>query len=225
MGIKEKILKIQLCGSSGTGKTTVANQLSKIYDIPFISGSYSGLVPSTKDEPHKDMITKEANLIYQQDYQLLNLRKKQLLDPNISSYVSDRSFIDNATYFIDKLAHRIPECEVEPFIDICRELLKRTTTHIIFIPYTSEYLKSWKIEDNNKRVLNKYFQFKISSIMDNVLHTLIFKDSLFDMVIYRDKLGTPNPYYIDNDTLIRVLYLNSMGREERIDVIKQFIKL
>lgn len=82
-----------------------------------------------------------------------------------------------------------------------------------------------EIEDNNKRVLNKYFQFKISSIMDNVLHTLIFKDSLFDMVIYRDKLGTPNPYYIDNDTLIRVLYLNSMGREERIDVIKQFIKL
>lgn len=75
MGIKEKILKIQLCGSSGTGKTTVANQLSKIYDIPFISGSYSDLVPSTKDEPHKDMITKEANLIYQQDYQLLNLRK------------------------------------------------------------------------------------------------------------------------------------------------------
>lgn len=48
MVIKEKILKIQLCGSSGTGKTTVANQLSKIYDIPFISGSYSDLVPSTK---------------------------------------------------------------------------------------------------------------------------------------------------------------------------------
>lgn len=38
MGIKEKILKIQLCGSSGIGKTTVANQLSKIYDIPLYQG-------------------------------------------------------------------------------------------------------------------------------------------------------------------------------------------
>lgn len=44
----EKHLRIQIAGPSGVGKTTLAKDISDIYGIPYVSGSYSDLIPSTK---------------------------------------------------------------------------------------------------------------------------------------------------------------------------------
>ena len=71
----EKHLRIQIAGPSGVGKTTLAKDISDIYGIPYVSGSYSDLIPSTKDILHSDMISMDPKEIYQNDFQLLNLRK------------------------------------------------------------------------------------------------------------------------------------------------------
>ena len=66
-------LRINFTGVSGIGKTTLAKWVAEEFKIPFLSGSYSDLVPSTKDMPHKNMITQDVNTVYAQDMQVLNL--------------------------------------------------------------------------------------------------------------------------------------------------------
>lgn len=163
-------LKINLTGVSGIGKTTIAKAISEKYNIPFLSGSYSDLVPKTKDMPHRDMILQSAEEVQMQDTQVLNLRNK--LFSSHDTYVSDRSYLDSAAYFINKLAHRIPECEVENFIEMCRALTGTQISHLIYIPFTTPMITEWEMEDNKKRVLNRYYQREVSMLMTFVLKDL-----------------------------------------------------
>ena len=39
--------QIMFTGVSGVGKTTIAKEIAELLNIPFISGSYSDLVPET----------------------------------------------------------------------------------------------------------------------------------------------------------------------------------
>ena len=64
----EKHLRIQIAGPSGVGKTTLAKDISDIYGIPYVSGSYSDLIPSTKDILHSDMISMDPKKIYQNGF-------------------------------------------------------------------------------------------------------------------------------------------------------------
>lgn len=212
-------LKIMFCGPSGTGKTTMAKEISKLFNIPFISGSYSDLVPSTKSEPHEKMITKSTEEIYNQDYQLINLRRNQLKD--LTSFVSDRSFVDNAAYFIDKLAHRIPQCEVETYLDISKKLSETFTTHLIMVPFTKEIMGKWEIEDNHKRVLNKYYQYKISNLMMSVIQDFIYPDLSTEYHLIRKEYINK---VVGNDKT-KILFLYELDRVKRIQVINEFLNL
>lgn len=155
--------RINLTGASGMGKTTLAKWISETYQIPFVSGSYSDLVPETAKMPHKDMINQDAKLIQEQDTQVLNLRRKAF--DSFETMVSDRSYLDSAAYFINKLSHRISQCETEQFIEICRELTCKQCDKVIFIPADTYHLKHWEMEDNGKRSTNLYFHIEISQII------------------------------------------------------------
>lgn len=155
--------RINLTGASGMGKTTLAKWISETYQIPFISGSYSDLIPETAKMPHRDMISQDAKIIQLQDTQVLNLRRKAF--DSFETMVSDRSYLDSAAYFINKLSHRIPQCETEQFIEICRELTCKQCDKIIFIPAGVNHLKNWTVEDNQKRSTNMYFHIEISQII------------------------------------------------------------
>lgn len=163
-------------GASGTGKTTLANYINQVvgdqlHPIPFISGSVSDLLPETKDMPHKDMLARDSNELLREDYQILNLRNK-LYQPYVvddKSFVTDRSFLDCAAYFLYKQADKIPPCEMEHFLDLCRMCLTKQCTHLVFVPFTKEMFKGWLTEDNGKRITSRYFQMEISRIMEMVL--------------------------------------------------------
>lgn len=155
--------RINLTGPSGMGKTTLAKWISETYQIPFISGSYSDLVPETAKMTHRDMISQDAKIIQLQDTQVLNLRRKAF--DSFETMVSDRSYLDSAAYFINKLSHRIPQCETEPFIEICRELTCKQCDKVIFIPAGVNHLKDWMMEDNQKRSTNLYFHIEISQVI------------------------------------------------------------
>ena len=145
--------KVMLTGCSGVGKTTLAKWMAETFQLPFISGSYSDLVPETRYQKHSDMISKDPQEIYKQDMQVINLRNKQF--SNKRDFVSDRSYFDSAAYLIQKLSHNIPECDTEHFINTCERLMAEQCTHLIFIPFTKNFLKNWDMEDNSKRVLNR----------------------------------------------------------------------
>lgn len=164
----DKSISVLLAGPSGVGKTTIANFLSQELGIKFISGSVSDLLPKTKDMPHADMLARDSKDLYMEDYQILNLRN-QIFSQEEESFVSDRSFLDSAAYFLYKQADKIPACEVEQFLDLAKMATLQSIDYLVLVDYTMDMFNNWVIENNNKRVISKYFQMEISRIMSMVL--------------------------------------------------------
>ena len=164
----DKPISILLAGPSGVGKTTIANFLALWLGIKFISGSVSDLLPQTKDMAHADMLARDSKELYMEDYKILNLRKKIFSNAE-EPFVSDRSFLDSAAYFLYKQADKIPACEIEQFLELSKMVTLQTTDCLILVDYTMDMFNNWVIENNNKRVINKYFQMEISRIMLMIL--------------------------------------------------------
>lgn len=211
--------KIMFTGVSGVGKTAIAQEVANALGIPFISGSYSDLVPETKTMPHSDMIQQDAEVVFRQDMQVLNLRNKSFR--NVDSFVTDRSYFDSAAYFINKLSHRIPECDLDHAVDLCKMLLSQQCTHLIFIPFSTQFFNEWVTEDNDKRILSKYYQFQVSQIMYGLLDLWGYKKRTFlEKYLLGLNYGTMN--IMGNE--IKVLILDEMNYEKRKSIIKNFLK-
>jgi len=217
-------IRIQFAGPSGIGKTTMAKALSEQYGIPFISGSYRDLVPETKEIPHSDMIQLDAQQIFEQDVQLLNARNKTW--GKYLNLISDRSYVDSAAYLIQKLSHRIPQCDMEDFIEKCRILNLIQTTHLIFVEFTREYFTKWEMEDNGKRIVNKFYQEQMSEIMRSVIinhfgppkYAGYIQGSEHSNLVY-----VLNGSYNDEEFTTWLLVLQEMDHNSRIKVINQFL--
>jgi hypothetical protein len=154
-------------GPSGIGKTTLAQAVAKKCDIPFISGSMSDLLPATKGISHNELLSLGSEAMYKSDFQLLNMRNKLFKDKE--NFVTDRSYADLAAYFWYKQSRNIPECEMEHFFCQCQELMENQCDLAIFLPLNLYNYKDWPMEDNKKRIMNRFFQVQISSIMSELL--------------------------------------------------------
>lgn len=159
--------RIMFVGPSGIGKTTLAQAVAKKYDIPFISGSMSDLLPATKDVSHNEILSLGSEAMYKSDFQLLNLRNKLFRDKE--NFVTDRSYADLAAYFWYKQSRNMPECEMEHFFCQCKELMENQCDLAIFLPLSLSTYHKWPMEDNKKRIMNRFFQVQISSLMSELL--------------------------------------------------------
>lgn len=159
--------RIMFVGPSGIGKTTLAQAVAKKYDIPFISGSMSDLLPATKGISHNELLSLGSEAMYKSDFQLLNMRNKLFKDKE--NFVTDRSYADLAAYFWYKQSRNIPECEMEHFFCQCKTLMEDQCDVAIFLPLNLDTYKHWSMEDNGKRILNGFFQVQISSLMGELL--------------------------------------------------------
>lgn len=162
--------RIMFAGPSGIGKTTLAKYVESLSSVDdpnwtFVSGSISDLL--NIQLTHKDILSHDKTELYLQDFQILNIRKK--LYSNHSTFVSDRSFLDSAAYFTYKQSATLPQCEIDHFLELCKMSLCQYCDMLIVLNFTPYMVGNWVIEDNNKRILNKYFQAQISSIMNTIL--------------------------------------------------------
>ena len=235
----DKPISILLAGPSGVGKTTIANFLAQELGIKFISGSVSDLLPQTKDMAHADMLSRDSKELYMEDYKILNLRKKIFSNAE-EPFVSDRSFLDSAAYFLYKQADKIPACEIEQFLELSKMVTLQTTDCLILVDYTMDMLNNWVIENNHKRIINKYFQMEISRIMsmildiwgvkwDNYSHTIIerpetgnFIEKIFGKVLYLENvvsIGTIKNIY----GTTQVIVLREANKEIRERILKSLL--
>ena len=236
----DKPISILLAGPSGVGKTTIANFLAQELGIKFISGSVSDLLPQTKDMTHADMLSRDSKELYMEDYKILNLRKKIFSNAE-EPFVSDRSFLDSAAYFLYKQADKIPACEIEQFLELSKMVTLQTTDCLILVDYTMDMFNNWVIENNNKRIINKYFQMEISRIMsmildiwgvkwDNYYRTIRerpetgnFIEKIFGKVLYLENvvsIGTIKNLY----GTTQVIVLREANKEIRERILKSILK-
>ena len=232
-----KYNKIMFAGPSGFGKTTLAKWVSEQSGVPFESGSLSDLIPQTKELSHKDMLARDAKDLYTEDFQLLNLRNKLFVDKD--QYVSDRSYLDSAAYFLYKQGTKQPACEVEHFFGLCNMLLAQQCDCLIFLNFLPELVSSWVTEDNNKRITSNYFQVEISAIMETTLTFLGYsKDNniyyltenpsgtIFGRLIaqrvdlkYGVEMGTIDNIYGKT----KVIIINEPNLQIRKDILKELV--
>ena len=159
--------RIMFVGPSGIGKTTLAQYVAKSQNIPFISGSMSDLLPATKDISHNELLSLGSQAMQSSDYQLLSLRNR--LFRGKEEFVTDRSYADLAAYFWYKQSRVIPECELEHFIGCCRASMEDQCDLAIFLPLNLCNYLDWEMEDNKKRITNRFFQIQMSSLMGELL--------------------------------------------------------
>lgn len=224
-----KDLRIMFAGPSGTGKTTLANFVSSnigTVDNPlkFISGSVSDLLPDTASIPHKEMLARDSKVLALEDFQILNLRQK-LFRKTIKesgNFVSDRSFLDSAAYFLYKQADKLPQCEVEHFLNMCLMCLTQTCSHLILVPFNMQMYNGWITEDNGKRITSRYFQMEISTIMSMILEIWGFrKRGKINAIGKGFFISRAYDYGVTYGDLItpygstRVFILNEVNRENR----------
>lgn len=159
--------RIMFVGPSGIGKTTLAKYVAKREDLPFISGSMSDLLPATEGVSHNEILSLGSEEMYKADFQLLNRRYRLFKDREY--FVTDRSYADLAAYFWYKQSRTLPECEMEHFFYQCQKLMENQCDLAIFLPLNLSNYKDWPMEDNKKRIMNRFFQVQISSLMSELL--------------------------------------------------------
>lgn len=171
-----------ICGASGVGKTTLANHMAELYNLPTFSTSASKLWPKYGFSSHADVLKKcmqseGLGIKYQMD--ILANRQKEIGDR--TEYISDRSYVDNIVYLMLQNGSQLCENDLYPFIKIAKAGL-REIDGIIFIRFTDEVI----LEDNTRRIMNPHYQ----SMVDSVFNWVLFND-IMELPIYGKVLQLP----------------------------------
>lgn len=165
-------MKVAFTGTSGAGKTTLVKYVAEKYGLPWISGSSGDLktqedkdrFPEIQGKGHEHVIVQSAlnpYLGWENQLQILQRRKEAI--ENNSSFVTDRSPVDNMVYMLMQCAYHkeIDDHMVSLFKQTCLEAWSKLT-HVIYIkPCQPE-----GIENNNSRVTNLHYQQSIDAVFN-----------------------------------------------------------
>lgn len=86
---------------------------------------------------------------------------------------------------------------------------------------TVKFLNEWEIEDNNKRVLNSYYQFQISQLIFGILDMFSFRSSNVKTWVVGEKTGTITLPL--SGKKIGVLILDELDFSRRTTIVKNFL--
>lgn len=86
---------------------------------------------------------------------------------------------------------------------------------------TVKFLNEWEIEDNNKRVLNSYYQFQISQLIFGILDMFSFKPINIKTWVVGEKIGTI--ILPLSGKKIGVLILDELDFSRRTTIVKNFL--
>lgn len=207
-------MKIGLTGPSGSGKTTLATYIQSIVPgMEFVAGSAS-LMHSERSKAHlkitygyealghKAVINKSnENPKFGYDFQALLLKDREEKLSGMNNIITDRTPVDNLTYFMLQCAHNQSEHSVTMFISNAVKAIRNIgLTHLVLVSPCD----GWT-EDNDSRVANNYYQHTVYSVFQHVIKRY-FWQALEDHGI-----GFLDLYFWD--------------LEQRKSILKQFIEL
>lgn len=97
-------MKIGLCGAQGTGKSTLARELANFFDLPMITEQARTAAHMLGLSSPKDC---SGNPALGVAYQHLCLELQLGIEAQHPSFVSDRTTIDNAMYWLKWHSHNV----------------------------------------------------------------------------------------------------------------------
>ena len=153
-------MKLTLTGSSSTGKTTLALELSKRPNpsIPkFVSADARTLLDEMGHH-RMDRMTREEL----QEFQLVYLERKLALEAQCPSFITERSTVDVAAYWLVRDAFDLPEAKRNSYVERCRIHSLSYDLHVylpfgvipfVFDGYRSEDISFHEAIDNQIKML------------------------------------------------------------------------
>lgn len=153
-------VRIGIVGAAGTGKSSLAESISKSLGIPFLK---------SKDITH--LILKRDSYDYSSGVQIERFlantgRQNEILRRTLeqqgeSIFVTDRTVIDLAAYALCEIREN---CDaVRNIVNTCRKNATRYT-HLFLCPW-----QDTPLTDNGKRTLNPCYQFTIHTIERGIM--------------------------------------------------------
>ena len=159
-GYREIDLKIGICGSGGTGKSSLAHAISQGLGIEVIESKVIT----------REILTRDG-YDYAQGIQVERFlagigRQKEILERTIQaedsmpSFVSDRTIFDLAAYALSETVYDM--VSVEYLLNACKARVA-TYTHVFFCPWSPQVMP------NGRRTLNPYYQWRIHLLIRGIL--------------------------------------------------------
>ena len=157
-----KLIKIGVCGTSGTGKTSLAEALSVKLHIPLL-----------KSREITDDILKRDGYDYALGIQIERFlansgRPNEILRRTIAQqqqeeqFVTDRTVVDLAAYAVCEL-HDMDVRAVRHILEACKKNVG-SYTHLFLCPW-----QDVPVENNKRRTLNPWYQFLIHTVEIGIL--------------------------------------------------------
>ena len=125
-------MKIALTGSSSTGKTTLARLLrdhAALSGIKYLSADSRKLL-QRMGYRSMDLMTRQQL----REFQVAYLHSKLDLESNIQSYITDRSTVDVAAYWLIRDTFDLPDTIRDEYIEKCRNHASKYDLHI-YLPF------------------------------------------------------------------------------------------
>ncbi len=175
--------KIAFTGSSGSGKTTLVEFLSKQFSIPHISGSAGDVLNNLDQEMLKQAFSYYgnaghgnviANSITNPGFGIINqlllqIRRQEIIQTH-DNFITDRSPIDNMTYFINQCGATgaMTNDLAELFLKNC-VIAAQQLTHIIYI----KAVQPIPVENNGSRIAINFYQKAIDAQFEMWLKEIV----------------------------------------------------
>lgn len=146
-------MRIAISGAAGTGKSLLAQELAKIYNVEFIEEGIRKYLEYKNIEHFRNMSPKET---MEMQWSILN--NKILREKKLKNFIADRSTADNLAYALRWCAREtteIPKSEMKHYIEVCQEHCN--IYDIIFVLPCG----SIPLEDDKVRSMNENYHYEM----------------------------------------------------------------
>lgn len=171
--------KVAFSGTSGAGKTTLVHYVNDQLGLNWINGSAGQM----KKEWQKMKLIEEygypggghaAVIKYSainpeyglENQQMLQAARANAISKN-NNFVTDRSPVDNISYFCLQAAFMHEEKVADEFYEKCLEAFSELT-HVIYV----KAVQPQEIERNGSRIDNRYFQRSVDAVFQYWLNRM-----------------------------------------------------